>query len=49
MEKFNRIENEHDKVFKDLFCDVNEAVYIINRVLKLNMKSNEIKDTQIVL
>ena len=43
VEKFNRIENEHDKVFKDLFCDVNEAVYIINRVLKLNMKSNEIQ------
>ena len=42
-EKFNRIENEHDKVFKDLFCDVNEAVHIINKVLKLNLKSNEIQ------
>lgn len=43
VEKFNRIENEHDKVFKDLFCNVNDAVHIINKVLKLNMKSNEIQ------
>ena len=42
-EKYKIIENEHDKVFKELFNISKEAVHIINTALELRLKENEIE------
>lgn len=39
----SEINNEHDKVFKELFVNKNEAVYFLNRVLNLKLQADEIE------
>ena len=38
-----KIDNEHDKVVKELLKEEDEEVYILNKALRLSLKSDEIE------
>ena len=40
---YNRVNNEHDKVFKTILSNKKEAIIFINKTLDLNLKENEIE------
>ena len=40
---YNKVNNEHDKVFRTILSDKKEAVIFINKTLKLNLKEDEIE------
>ena len=40
---YNKVNNEHDKVFRTILSDKKEAVIFINKALDLNLKESEIE------
>ena len=40
---YNKVNNEHDKVFRTILSDKKEAVIFINKTLNLELKENEIE------
>ena len=40
---YNKVNNEHDKVFRTILSNKKEAVIFINKTLKLNLKEDEIE------
>ena len=40
---YNKVNNEHDKVFRTILSDKKEAVIFINKTLKLNLTEDELE------